>query len=291
MLDWRDEAERLYPECKESLTPYSLITKRINSMGYSVDRYAVKNYIKRRCEKQDKPPSVNIATTLDIRPVGVFGDIHAPFNHPNYLHFVADTFEEYRVEENVCTGDLVDYHAISRHQKETCAKSPYDELDASILTVRDYTKAFPTVKMCKGNHDTIPIRQAATINMGDRFLKSYSELMELPDTWTIKNAFIINDVLYKHGLNCLGKDGAINTAILERMSTVIGHSHSHGGIKYSANHRNIIFGLNVGCGIDVDAYAFEYGRHAKYRPTLGCGVVFNSTYAIFVPMGAKYFRD
>ena len=230
--------------------------------------------------------------TMSEKPVGVFADPHIPFNHPNYLRFCQDTFKRYGVGRVVCDGDLVDFHALSRHETETCAKSPCDELDMTIEGVKPFVDAFPDVDYIPGNHDLIYIRQAATLGIDKRFLKSFSELFNLPKGWRIHNdEFILGDVLYKHGINCTGKNGAINTAIQERMSTVIGHSHAFGGCQYSANPRNIIFGLNVGCGIDIAAYAFAYGKHSKYRPTLGCGIVFNESSAIFVPMGAEYFRD
>ena len=56
------------------------------------------------------------------KPVGVFSDPHIPFNHPNYLQFIKDTFKKYHVGQVVCLGDLIDNHAISRHQTETCAQ-------------------------------------------------------------------------------------------------------------------------------------------------------------------------
>lgn len=230
--------------------------------------------------------------TMDDRPIGVFSDPHIPFNHPNYLQFCIDTFRQYHVGRIVCLGDLVDFHAISRHETETCAKSPIDELDMTIAGVKQFTDAFPDVDFIPGNHDLIYIRQAATLGIDKRFLKSFKELFELPKKWRIHDDEYISDgILYKHGINCAGKNGAINTAIQERMSTVIGHSHAFGGCQYSANPRDIIFGLNVGCGIHISQYAFAYGKHAKNRPTLGCGVVFNSASAIFIPMSAGYFRD
>lgn len=225
------------------------------------------------------------------RPVGVFGDTHIPFDHPNYLQFLKDTFQKYNVDQVVCMGDLVDNHAISRHQTETCAKSAYDELDMSIERVAKYVEAFPNVKMCIGNHCTILQRQAATLGIGDRFLKPYNELFKLPDTWEIEPFFIIDNVLYKHGIGCTGRNGAINAAIAERMSTVIGHSHSFAGIDYSANKRSIIFGMNVGSGVDNSAYAFNYSAESKNRSILGCGIVYSDTEAYFINMPSEYFRN
>jgi predicted phosphodiesterase len=296
LSNWHDEADRLYDQYGDAEDRYAVIAKELQAKGLLIDRDyqsargSVRSYFRNKF-KINPTEETKTEISVDIhKPIGVFGDVHIPFDHPNYLQFVKDTFDKFGVSEVICLGDLVDHHAISRHQSETCAKGAYDELDEAIQRVAEYTKVFPNVRMCRGNHDDIPERQAATIGIGSRYLKEFSALFELPETWIIKNAFIVDGVLYKHGLNCLGKDGAINTAILERMSTVIGHSHAFGGVKYSANNRNIIFGLNAGCGIDIDAYAFAYGKHAKYRPTLGCGIVFNNSYATFIPMEDEYFR-
>lgn len=223
--------------------------------------------------------------------VGVIGDLHVPFDHPNYLPFLLDTFKKYGVTQVVSIGDLVDHHAMSRHQTETCARGAVDELEMSIARLKEYVKVFPSVRVCEGNHDSIPTRQAATVNIDQRYLRHLFDVLELPRAWSLEPEFIIDDVLYKHGINCNGKDGALNTALVERMSTVIGHYHSGGGVKYSANKRDIIFGMNAGCGLDIGQYAFAYGTHAKFRPTLGCGIVFDSSSAIFVPMSKPYFRD
>lgn len=278
-IDLREDIKRL----KESGLSLSEITKQIHSGLPDKTEHQVWEMVHGATRTRKR---------MSEKPVGVFSDPHIPFNHPNYLQFCIDTFKRYGVGRVVCCGDLVDFHAISRHQTETCAKSPCDELDMTISGVKKFTDAFKTVDIIPGNHDWIYIRQAATLGIDERFLKSFSELFALPKTWRVHHdEFILNDVLYKHGINCTGKNGALNAAIQERMSTVIGHSHSFGGCQYSANPRDIIFGLNVGCGIDIAAYAFAYGKHSKYRPTLGCGIVFGPSSAIFVPMGLEYFRD
>ena len=279
IIDCKDEILQL----KAQGLSLSQITEQVKPLVPDKTDIQVFDMVRRAIGRKKK--------SMDEKPVGVFSDPHIPFNHPNYLQFCIDTFKKYGVGQIVCAGDLVDHHAISRFQSEPCAKGAYDELDMSIIEVKKYVKAFPRTKMCRGNHDAIPVRQAASVGIGERYLKSFSELLGLPKTWEIAEEFILNGVLYKHGINCMGKDGALNSAIQERMSTVIGHSHAFGGCKYSANKRDIIFGMNVGCGIDIDAYAFAYGKYDKNRPTLGCGIVFNDSNAIFVPMGGEYFRD
>jgi len=232
-----------------------------------------------------------ISSTNLGKVTGVFGDTHIPFDHPNYLNFVQDTFESFGVTDIVCTGDLVDNHAISRHQSSPDSMGAKSEYDLTLERVERYTKAFPELNMVRGNHDDIPVRQAATLGIPREFVKDLHETWKLPSTWKVSEQYVSDGVLYKHGIGCGGKDGAFNSALVERMSLVMGHTHAYAGVKYSANSRDIIYGMNCGCGIDVDAYAFEYGKHSKYKPILGCGIVYSSNHAIFVPMPEKFFRS
>lgn len=222
--------------------------------------------------------------------VGVIGDTHFPFVHPNYIRFLEDTFRQHRVTKIVHCGDLVDNHAISRHLTETEAFDATREFEQAKTQVELYTRAFPEVSLCMGNHDLIHIRQAATLGIPKQFVKGFHELWELPKKWVVDERFVIGNVLYEHGINWVGKNGALDKAVNAMQSCVIGHSHANGGCNYKSNSNSLIFGLNVGCGCDIDAYAFAYGKYNKNRETLGCGIVFDSANAIFVPMPDKYFR-
>ncbi len=226
------------------------------------------------------------------KPTLVFSDPHVPFDHKNFPDFLRDTYKKYKCGKVVCLGDLIDNHAISNHSSEACALGAYSELDLAISRLKVYAAYFPEVEYVYGNHDCRPERIAGQVGIGTRYLKDMHEVLELPDGWVCRgDEFMCDDVLYTHGINCAGKNGALNKAINERMSVAIGHAHAFGGCAYSANKRDTVFGLNVGCGIDENAYAFIYGKHAKNRVTRGCGIVFDSENAIFVPMGREYLRE
>ena len=223
------------------------------------------------------------------KPVLVFSDIHAPFDHKRYPDFLRDTYKRFGCGRVICLGDLVDNHAISGHMTEPCALGAYTELDLAISRLKIYTAIFPDVDYCKGNHDLRVDRMAASVGIGRRYLRDFQEVLELPKGWVCHgDEFIANGILYSHGVDAAGKNGAINKALRERMSVAVGHSHAYGGCQQSANKRDAVFGLNVGCGIDDEAYAFVYGKHSRNRVTLGCGVVFSPEQAIFVPMGKEY---
>jgi porphobilinogen deaminase len=114
--------------------------------------------------------------------------------------------------------------------------------------------------------------------------KTYNEMMGYPEGWTWKHSHEIDNVIYQHGTGSSGQMGAVNRARDNRQSTVIGHIHSFGGVMYSASERDMIFGLNVGCGVDVKAYAMAYGKVYAKKPTLGCGIVIDGKIALFIPM-------
>lgn len=221
---------------------------------------------------------------------GVFSDTHIPFHHPNYLEFLKDTFAEWGVDEIVCLGDLIDNHAISRFQSEPCADGAYLELEKARKAVKELTEMFPSVKMCRGNHDDIAYRQAATLGIGEIFIKPFRDIYGLPMTWELEDEYVLDNVLYTHGTGRSGKHSTYNIAIDERMSVCSGHTHSNGGVQYIANKNDTIFALNTGWLGDDEAYAFNYSRHARHRGTEGCGIVISSDEAYFIPMTKRYYK-
>jgi hypothetical protein len=54
---------------------------------------------------------------------------------------------------------------------------------------------------------------------------------------------------------------------------VTGNCHSASGVKWSTNPDRRTFGVDLGCLIDVDAFQFAYGKHARSRPVLSAAVV------------------
>jgi len=216
--------------------------------------------------------------------VGVIGDFHAPFNHPNYLNFCKKTFDKYGVNEIVMIGDLVDNHAVSRHQTEVDADGGYSEYTRAKETVEKFLEMFPSGKLTIGNHDRIPQRQAATLGLHDGFIKSFAEVWELPETWKVAPSFIIDDVLYTHGLATGGVNGTLLTAMKRGTSMVAGHKHSCSGVRYAYNGNKTIFAMDTGCGIDSEKYAFRYGKDMINQPVLSCGIVIDGKEAYVIPM-------
>jgi predicted phosphodiesterase len=226
---------------------------------------------------------------VQSRPTGVIGDTHIPFEHPRYLEFCLDTFLQHNVANIVHIGDLVDNHAMSYHESDPDGDSAGMEWDRAQDHLAAWYEAFPEVTWLSGNHDNIPKRKLMTAGLTKRILRS--NLYGIPEGWINREDVILDDVFYSHGIGMAGINGHRNHAITKGMSAVMGHCHSFGGVAYVATPFQIMFGMNAGCGLDIEAYAMAYGKHYPHRPTLGCGIVFSPEVAMFVPMNMwKYSR-
>ena len=209
----------------------------------------------------------------DRQSVLIIGDSHIPFNHPDYLDFCLDIKKRCKCSTVVHIGDFVDFHSISYYEHDPDGRSPKDEYELALKEAKVWYKAFPRVKLCRGNHDRLIDRRRKTAGLPKVLFKSYRKIWELPPKWEDKWEYKIDGVLYEHGTSYSGKYPHLSACNANRCSTVIGHLHSVAGIEWTANSNDCIFGMSVSCGIERRTYAFNYGRDFRRKPILGCGVV------------------
>jgi hypothetical protein len=217
----------------------------------------------------------------------VIGDTHCPAMHPKYIRFLKKIEKKYDCNRVVHIGDLVDWNAISYHEKDPSLPSAYDEFKSAYKQVKRLHKAFPEVDYMAGNHSVLPQRKARSIGMPEIVLKPFGDLWGL-DGWTIHPRYAkiyIDGVQYRHGDS--GKGGQVAAkaqAMAEFCSVVQGDKHAQAGVNYVANDRLLVFGLQTGCGVLHDHPNMAYGKVYSSKPILGCGVVLDGATGIFEPM-------
>jgi predicted phosphodiesterase len=203
----------------------------------------------------------------------IIPDLHNPVSRKGALQFCQDIYEAWDCNKVVFIGDVVDWSAISFHANNPEAPGPHDEYELAYQHVQKWYKAFPKATVVIGNHDSRPQRIAESVNIPRKFIRDYSDLWKTPK-WKWVHHEIIDEVYYCHGhKKGGGKTPAWNLACKMGMSVVCGHWHSRGGINWSANPLRRWFGMDVGCLIDDNAYAFVYAAEQPARSILGCGVV------------------
>ena len=212
-------------------------------------------------------------------------DLHLPFTHPQALSFCKKLYKKYSCNKVVFAGDIIDHHAISFHESDPDGMSAGDELKLARKMIKPWIKAFPKAHVTIGNHDALTKRQAKANGIPSYMMRDLSEIYETP-RWKWVMDVVIDDVLYFHGKGH-GKNAALNTALNERRSIAQGHAHSFAGVQYSTSTKDRIFGLNSGCLIDIEHYAFHYQRNFSVRPVLGSSVIIDGVLPIFEPMHLK----
>ena len=213
------------------------------------------------------------------------GDLHEPVSHPGYLPFCEDLYDKCRCDTVVFVGDVVDHQAISFHANNPMCPGPNDEYELTLEKIKKWHDSFPNAKVCIGNHDERVLRLAESVNIPAKYLRDYADVWNTPN-WDWAFDHVIDDVYYWHGTGRSGLHPAYNVMKDMLMSVVMGHCHSAAGVKWVANPLRRIFGMDTGCGIDIDAWQFAYGKQERKRPILGAGVVLDGIpYHIVMPCG------
>lgn len=201
-------------------------------------------------------------------------DLQIPFHHRDSFTFLANVKEEYQPTKVVCIGDSLDCHALSRWVANPDGYSAGHEHGLAIKYLEEFYDIFPEGVEVASNHNIRAWKRAFEAGIPSAFIKSYAEAVKAPDSWKFVDSVTIDDVIYEHGDSYQGEYAAKTAAKTNMHSTVIGHHHTNGSIHYVANNEKLIWGMNVGCLIDKNAYAFEYAKKYKSKPTLSCGIVY-----------------
>ncbi len=223
------------------------------------------------------------------------GDPHEPVSHPGYLPLCQDLQQEYGCDEVVILGDIADHQAISFHAANPMCPGPNDEAALTYEKIQKWYKAFPKAKVCIGNHDARVLRLAESVKIPSRYIRDYNGTWETPG-WEWEYEYFIDNVCYTHGTGSSGVHPAWNLMTKKMKSVVIGHCHSRAGVKWMSTGDERFFACDTGCGIDVRAWQFAYGRNFPTRPFLAAAVIKdNGTRPESVPMlcgpGEKYHRS
>lgn len=214
-----------------------------------------------------------------------FSCLHQPYQHPDAWFFLREIKYKMNPTRVINLGDEIDNHALSYHESDPDLPSAGDELDKAIICNQTLLNIFPEQDIMTSNHTSLPKRKAKSAGMPRAWIKSYNEVLHVPDTWKWYNFLIVTlpngqKVRFQHqsGANAMGNAKAVG------MSYVQGHHHSRFECFYFTDHDNMpMFGMTVGCLIDDVQLAFLYNKTTAKRPKLGAGMIINSK-PLMIPM-------
>lgn len=213
----------------------------------------------------DRPEMIYPAPNTEN--VMVIGDIHPPYDSEEYLAFCKELHKKYKITHVIFAGDVTDQHSFSRFDKDPDMPGAADELDQATERLQRWYRAFTKADMCAGNHDLRYMKRAYGAGLPRRLIRSFQSVFGLYQ-WNIREAFIYDGIRYIHGEG----GSADKRAQKDWISTVQGHEHPQAYVKWFQGHNSLIFAMQVGCGIDAGALAFDYAKHHR-RPILGVGII------------------
>lgn len=208
-------------------------------------------------------------------------DKHAPFMHQDAFEFCKAVDARFKPNIHIDAGDEVDFHAMSRFPTDPNGYSPGHELSKAIEQLIPFYRHFPNMMVCESNHTVRGHKKAFEAGLPAAFMAHISKVLNAPDGWRWGPRWVVDNVIYKHGMGRSGKNGHRQHAEQAGKSVAVGHLHANAGVSYIAPEW---FAVNAGCLIDADAYAFAYHRDIEPNIVLGCTIVYGGQEAHFIPM-------
>lgn len=212
----------------------------------------------------------------------VISDLHIPYHHPDSFDFLKAIKKKYKPDRVVCIGDELDNHAMSFHDSDPDLRSAGDELRIARKYIKELEKVFPKMDLVDSNHGSLFYRKAKAHGIPKCAILPYNDLLGVGKGWKWHQELTIKlsdgeQCYFHHGR------GADITKVSQAhgMSSVQGHYHEKFKIEYWGNTLKLAFGMQVGCLIDDEAYAFAYNNTNLKRPVIGCGIILNGQPILF----------
>ena len=221
--------------------------------------------LKREIDEKRVPTPPKVSAHILCLP-----DLHAPYNHPDAIPFLAYLASKHKFDRIVCLGDEVDYHAINFHTHDPDALSPGHELEAAIRHLEPLYKLFPEMDLCDSNHGSMVFRRAKHFGLPQHVIKPYGQVLGAPGGWKWHfevNAQLSNGerVLFHHSYG----SNVLRASQQRGVSCVFGHHHSQFSIQWWRNYEKQFFAAFSGCLADETSLALAYGKNSPHRPIMG----------------------
>lgn len=206
-------------------------------------------------------------------------DLQIPFEAEHALTFVQEVQREFKIPRDniLCVGDEVDHYFGSQYQKYVDGNyTAGQEIEASKEKLKAWYRAFPRMRLANSNHGQRWAKRAVEAEIPSQMIKAYQEVLEAPEGWRWADEWRIDEAHpFKmiHGMGYGGMYAYRHAPLDQGISTLFGHLHANAGVSHIVTKSQRIWGMNVGCLIEPDAYAFHYGKDNRFKPWLGLGVI------------------
>jgi hypothetical protein len=202
----------------------------------------------------------------------IISDLHFPVAHPDWYIFLKEIKRVHRPDIVINVGDEVNGAGISFHDKDSALPNADAELEKAIEEIQYLHELFPKMYLCESNHGSLVFRRIKHHGIPMAHIRPLHELYNTPK-WSWHHEILLRtkcgDVSIVHG-----KTGGYNKLSMEQgCSAIQGHFHQKFEITWHESAHGSRFNMIVGCLIDKDSIAFNYGKNFSKKPILGVGFI------------------
>lgn len=189
----------------------------------------------------------------------IISDLHFPYQDNKAITEALKYGLEKKVNFILINGDLIDFAAISRHEKDWRQRKPHEEFEAARKFLNTLRKAFPNAKIIfkLGNHDErwekwLYVKAPELFDDPEFKLEVRLRLGELKiDIVKDKQPIKIGKLTVLHGHELAGGSGGVNparAAFLKTLDSVlIGHFHKTSQHTEASMYGDILSVNSQGC--------------------------------------------
>ena len=206
-----------------------------------------------------------------FKKVGIMSDIHVPFHSMSALTCAIKHLREKQIDCLILNGDIMDFYAISRHEKEKDLRDFAKEIEMGRNFLQKIRDLFPLIPIYykMGNHE----------NRWQRYLneqaEEFAQLHEMqfeqffrldklgmtyvPDWQGIEVANLL--VLHGHELMAGGMNPSQSTWNKTFCNTIIGHVHRTTSTIKKNGFKEYFHSYSTGCLTQLSPKYYPFAQH------------------------------
>lgn len=213
----------------------------------------------------------SLKITNDFKKVGILSDIHVPYHSLSALTCAIKYLREEKIDCLILNGDIFDFYAISRHEKEKDLRDFPREIEMGRNFLQKVRDLFPTIPIYykMGNHENRWQRylneqaeefsQLHEMQFEQFFRLDKLNLIYVPDWQGIELADLL--ILHGHELMASGMNPSQSTFNKTFCNTIIGHVHRTTSTTKKNGFKEFFHTHSTGCLTQLSPKYYPFAQH------------------------------
>jgi predicted phosphodiesterase len=213
----------------------------------------------------------SLRITEDFKKVGILSDIHVPYHSISALTCAIKYLREQEIDCLILNGDIFDFYAISRHEKEKDLRDFPREIEMGRNFLQKVRDLFPHIPVYykMGNHENRWQRylneqaeefsQLHEMQFEQFFRLDKLNLIYVPDWQGIELGDLL--ILHGHELMAGGMNPSQSTFNKTFCNTIIGHVHRTTSTTKKNGFKEFFHTYSTGCLTQLSPKYYPFAQH------------------------------